>query len=176
MSKPLQIVRPGGAPSDVVIGDGPKPEDDAAAFRTKVLGMIGDIQNLLEVGWRPAPRVIEEADIRRSSSMRSYAQSLYKFRQSRAKYFDGDLFGEAAWDMLLDLFIAADANASVSITSACIASGVPPTTALRWIAILTERGLIERVDDPVDRRRAFVRLTKQGWDAMTRCLEGAMKN
>ena len=108
--------------------------------------------------------------------MKSYAQSLYKFRRSRAKYFDEDLFGEAAWDMLLDLFIAANLNKTVAITSACFASGVPATTALRWIAILVEKGLVEKQADPDDRRRVFVRLTIKGWDAMTRCLEGAMKN
>lgn len=176
MPKPLQVVRPDVAPSNEAIEASFKPEDDAAAIRSKVLGMIGDIQELVKTGWQPKPLVIEDEDISRFSSMKCYAESLYKFRQSRAKYFDGDLFGEAAWDILLDLFIAANVNKRVSVTSACIASGVPATTALRWVTILMERGLIERQEDPDDRRRVFVRLTKQGWDAMTRCLEGAMKN
>jgi DNA-binding MarR family transcriptional regulator len=56
----------------------------------------------------------------------------------------------------------------VSVTSACIASCVPPTTALRWIAQLTEAGLLQRIEDDTDRRRAFIALTDRAADAMAR--------
>ena len=56
----------------------------------------------------------------------------------------------------------------VSVTSLCIASGVPPTTALRWIGQMTEAGLLERVEDESDRRRAFIGLTDAAADAMAR--------
>ena len=89
-------------------------------------------------------------------------------RQLRARFFDGDLFGDPAWDMLLDLTAARAEHARVSVTSLCIASGVPPTTALRWIGQLTEAGLLERVEDEADRRRAFITLTDKAADTMAR--------
>ena len=89
-------------------------------------------------------------------------------RQLRARFFDGELFADPAWDMLLDLAAARVEHARVSVTSLCIASGVPPTTALRWIAQLTEAGLFERVEDETDRRRAFIQLTDKACDAMAR--------
>ncbi|MCW1431426.1 winged helix DNA-binding protein [Novosphingobium sp. JCM 18896] len=89
-------------------------------------------------------------------------------RQLRARFFDGDLFADPAWDMLLDLTAARAEHKRVSVTSLCIASGVPPTTALRWIGQLTEAGLIERVEDDTDRRRAFLVLTDRAADAMAR--------
>lgn len=89
-------------------------------------------------------------------------------RQLRARFFDGDLFGDPAWDMLLDLTAARAEHARVSVTSLCIASGVPPTTALRWIGQMTEAGLFERVEDDSDRRRAFITLTDRAADAMAR--------
>ena len=89
-------------------------------------------------------------------------------RQLRARFFDGDLFGDPAWDMLLDLTAARAEHNRVSVTSLCIASGVPPTTALRWIAQLTEAGLFQRVEDETDRRRAFIALTDRAADAMAR--------
>src|SRR5690606_19158395 len=61
-------------------------------------------------------------------------------RQLRTRYFDAGLFADPAWDMLLDLTAAAAENTRVSVTSLCIASGVPPTTALRWIAQMVESG------------------------------------
>ncbi len=89
-------------------------------------------------------------------------------RQLRARFFDGDLFADPAWDMLLDLTAARAEHARVSVTSLCIASGVPPTTALRWIGQMTEAGLLERVEDETDRRRAFITLTDKASEAMAR--------
>jgi hypothetical protein len=89
-------------------------------------------------------------------------------RQLRARFFDGDLFADPAWDMLLDLTAARAEHMRVSVTSLCIASGVPPTTALRWIGQMTEAGLFERVEDDTDRRRAFIALTDKAADAMAR--------
>jgi hypothetical protein len=89
-------------------------------------------------------------------------------RQLRARFFDGELFADPAWDMLLDLTAARAEHVRVSVTSLCIASGVPPTTALRWIGQMTEAGLFERVEDEIDRRRAFIALTDKAADAMAR--------
>ncbi|MBY8820830.1 MarR family transcriptional regulator [Sphingomonas colocasiae] len=91
-------------------------------------------------------------------------------RRARARFLPVDLFGEPAWDLLLDLFIAGEENKSVSITSACIASGAPPTTALRWIGVLDERGLIAKMPDSEDGRRIYVSLTETARNAMLRWL------
>ena len=61
--------------------------------------------------------------------------------------------------MLLDLYAADAEDMPVSVSSLCIASAVAPTTALRWIARMTEDGLLERHPDATDRRRAFMALT-----------------
>ena len=93
---------------------------------------------------------------------------LIQMRQMRARFMDGTLFADPAWDMLLDLTAARVEHARVSVTSLCIASGVPPTTALRWISQLTDAGLFRRVEDDTDRRRAFIELSDKAADAMAR--------
>lgn len=70
--------------------------------------------------------------------------------------------------MLLDLTAARAEHLRVSVTSLCIASGVPATTALRWIGQMVEAGLFERVEDKTDRRRAFIALTDRAADRMAR--------
>lgn len=88
------------------------------------------------------------------------AEHFYRDRRIRDRIFGNpDLFGEPAWDMLLDLFIAAELGKQISVSSLCIASAVPPTTALRWITILESQSLIARRDDPADSRRVFISLT-----------------
>lgn len=89
-------------------------------------------------------------------------------RQMRGKFFNPELFADPAWDMLLDLTAARAEQIRVSVTSLCIASGVPPTTALRWIGQLSEAGLVERLEDESDRRRAFIALTDKAADSMAR--------
>ena len=89
-------------------------------------------------------------------------------RRARDKFFGGELFADPAWDILLDLTAARAEHARVSVTSLCIASSVPPTTALRWINQMIEAGLLERVEDESDRRRAFIELSDKTADAMAR--------
>ncbi|MGL5837106.1 MAG: winged helix DNA-binding protein [Sphingorhabdus sp.] len=67
--------------------------------------------------------------------------------------------------MLLDLFAAKIEQTDASVSSLCIASGVPATTALRWIRHLVDAGLFERVNDEDD-RRPFIRLSEHGLNTM----------
>lgn len=88
-------------------------------------------------------------------------------RQARARFFDGALFGDPAWDMLLDLTAAHGEGARVSVTSLCIAANVPATTALRWLTQMVESGIFLRLPDPDDKRRAFIALSDRSLAAMT---------
>lgn len=95
------------------------------------------------------------------------ARDAYRARRMRSEFFEGaDLFGEPAWDFLLDLFIAACEGKSMPVTSACIGAAVPTTTALRWLSVLESRGLVEREADDSDARRVFVRLSPKAENAM----------
>lgn len=97
------------------------------------------------------------------------ARHVYRARRLRARAFgDESLFGEPAWDLLLDLFIAESDGKSLSVTAACIGAAVPTSTALRWIVILESRGLVRRENDPADARRVFLHLTSEGYAKMNR--------
>lgn len=95
-------------------------------------------------------------------------RKIIRQRQQRARHFNAGLFADPAWDMLLDLTAARVEHKRVSVTSLCIASGVPPTTALRWIGQMIDAGLFVRLCDDSDRRRAFIELTDKAVDAMAR--------
>ncbi|MDQ0564551.1 MarR family transcriptional regulator [Erythrobacter citreus] len=104
------------------------------------------------------PRLPEAAVLRR----------IIKARQARMRHFDADLFADPAWDILLDLAAARAERQQVSVTSLCIAAGVPATTALRWIGQMVDADLLVRVSDPHDRRRAYIALSENTADALAR--------
>ena len=74
---------------------------------------------------------------------------IIRARRMRDQFFSEGLFEDPAWDMLLDLYAAEMEGAQVSVSSLCIAAAVAPTTALRWIARMTERRIVRAPARPV---------------------------
>lgn len=106
--------------------------------------------------------------------IRQFIRTILKLRANRRNVFGADLFGEASWDMLLELYDAEFTGRKVSVSSLCFASGVPQTTALRWIKVLEREGQIKRTPDPRDGRRYFMELTDDARGALHRTF-GALK-
>ncbi|MDQ0251078.1 exosome complex RNA-binding protein Rrp42 (RNase PH superfamily) [Sphingomonas kyeonggiensis] len=98
----------------------------------------------------------------------SRAKKMAKEKRARSQFFSEKICGEPAWDIMLDLFVAKANGMNVSVSSACIGSGVAPTTALRWIAMLEDNNIIFRKFDPEDQRRSFLELTESANDRMNR--------
>jgi len=70
------------------------------------------------------------------------AMAILRFRKYRASVLSRDIFGEPAWEVLLELFVA-DAN-SVGITGRIVAEKHDISTAVigRWLKHLTAEGLL----------------------------------
>lgn len=95
-------------------------------------------------------------------------RDVIRARRMRDRFLGEGLFEDPAWDMLLDLFAARLERRRVSVSSLCIAAAVAPTTALRWIAKLTARGMLVRSPDDEDRRRSHIALSDESAAAMQR--------
>lgn len=107
----------------------------------------------------------EPADTLEGKEAIAILRQMIRSRRLRERFFEGARFGEPAWDILLDLSLAWFERKAVSVSSVCIASGVPMTTAMRWINEMIDAGLIERWIDPTDGRRNLVHIapaTRQG--------------
>ncbi|MBI1246058.1 MAG: response regulator [Alphaproteobacteria bacterium] len=92
-------------------------------------------------------------------------------RKQRDAHLPVAEFDEALWFMLLELYQSQCTGERVSISSLCLSSGIPQTTALRRIEDLVARELVRRVPDPTDRRRAFVELSDEGHARISRFLD-----
>ena len=96
---------------------------------------------------------------------------LYSARNKRRHYFDKDLFSEPVWDMLLALHCAASKGEETSISSIARAGDGSYSTGLRWLAVLQDRGLVQRTAHPADGRSSFVALTDLGRTSMDQYLQ-----
>lgn len=122
----------------------------------------------------PAPHADDTGGAHGTFTRLARARDIYRQRRRRQEFFNGDLFSEPAWDMLLDLYIAGCEGKQVSTTSACIGASVPVATGLRWLQLLESEGLIERRTDPTDGRRTFVSLTTLAYRSMNRYFDADM--
>lgn len=105
------------------------------------------------------------------SSRLESVRTILSLRWARRSYFQPELFGEPAWDILLELYAAHLSNRSECVSSLCIASGVPATTALRRLVSLELNGWIKRRPDPLDDRRTHMRLSGKSLQAFDRFFE-----
>lgn len=89
------------------------------------------------------------------------ARRLINDRDERQKFVPSSLLGEPVWDMLLDLFSREVLKKPTSVSSACVASRVPPTTALRYVTLMEKNGLIQRFDSEEDKRVTYLKLAPE---------------
>lgn len=129
----------------------------------RITRALADIsaQSALQTPGTAAPAPIDAA----------FVNGVIRSRQARAKFFPGDLFADPAWDILLDLTMSRLEGKEISISSLCLASGVPPSTALRWIKSMTDAGMLIRRADLADGRRFIVELSQPTADSMLACLQ-----
>jgi predicted transcriptional regulator len=130
-------------------------KDLAAARRLLVLLLGADREATLDLSTRAV-------DDRTRSGLVARAREELGNRRRRVALFGGSMFGEAAWDMLLTLYILDVSGQRQTFGSLLRLAGIPMTTAKRWLDYLAADGLIRRNEHPTDRRTAFVSLTAKG--------------
>jgi DNA-binding MarR family transcriptional regulator len=106
--------------------------------------------------------------------LREIAARMLELRRSRTEFLNRALLGEPAYEMLLRVYVAPE-----PLTAARLAdlTGVPHSSALRWIEYLASKELVTRGRHPKDRRATVIGLTPKGketLDALLRMIEEAV--
>lgn len=82
------------------------------------------------------------------------ARATIRRRLLRRQLLDApDLFGEPAWDMILDLFVHGGEGRPIAMSSVCVSAGIPFSSAMRLVQKLCDAGILRRVPDIFDGRR-----------------------
>ena len=104
-----------------------------------------------------------------------FADIIYQQEKLRREMLDDHISSEPAWTIILDLFIAKKNRRILTVSSVCIGSYVPATTALRHIGILVNSGYIFRIRDKKDGRRVFLDLSDETSSSVTRYFNECQK-
>jgi hypothetical protein len=157
-----------GAPAAATIAETGQPADTRSEELHRIGGALRQLADALATLGTPVGegRAIEVDVAFDDTELALVAQSLYQMRRRRADAFPTGLFAEPAWDILLDLFCSTVGGKRISTKSLCCAADVPTSTALRWIGILEEKGMLRRWTPPDDQRLTVVHMTPDGYDRM----------
>ena len=103
-------------------------------------------------------------------------KALQAARRFRDKLLPSCVDGDANWEILLYLIEQSLLHRVVSVTSACHATTLPSTTAMRKIDELVSTGWLQKRPDPSDRRRTLIAPTDLCRDRMRNYLLGLPVN
>ncbi len=106
-----------------------------------------------------------------SPALLARARQARQLRATMSAFLPRDLLVDPAWDMMIDLFIAAGTGERLCVKDLRLMSGESAAGAMRRIDRLQETGLIGRHPDPNDHRRVHIGLTEKGHVALAAMLE-----
>ena len=141
-------------------GDPPLTDED-------IEGAVRVFQSLERLVVRP--RLVESLNAN-PSQLLLLAKRIRDIRGKRSEFLDTEIFGEPGWDIMLSLYIAMREGYRMKVSAVCNESGVPDTTAIRWLESLRELGLVEKRPNPLDARSSFVELSSKALEKMDRFL------
>lgn len=95
-----------------------------------------------------------------STSNEEQIESILRLRRARAEIFGADLFGDLAWDILLQLFAGRLGGRKLKLRELAIAA--PKSTVARWAAVLEERGLVRCDVDYFNPADLWLELSPEG--------------
>jgi DNA-binding MarR family transcriptional regulator len=94
------------------------------------------------------------------------ARAILQDRKRRGRIFNSGMFGEPAWELLLNLYVMDAEGPRLTIGRLIQVADCAQTTALRWLEYLQDQGLIVRREHPTDARTALVSLTDKAREAL----------
>jgi DNA-binding MarR family transcriptional regulator len=121
--------------------------------------LLRKIQLINEEGTETAPG--PDDDCLPRTELIARAETIFRERRRRSRFFNRSMFAEPAWDMVLAVYIMQ--GHPVNIATLVSMVDVPQTTALRWLQYLEKERFVRREPDPDDRRQVSVRLLNHGF-------------
>lgn len=135
---------------------------DAARLLSLLLGQGAEPSIKLAGETSPAKPDVREGAPFKQTDLVALARKLFSGRKARAKFFDSAMFGEAAWDMILALYLMEISGSTQTVGRLTEMVGAAQTSALRWLQYLEKEKIVLRTSHPTDRRSSLIELSDKG--------------
>jgi hypothetical protein len=89
------------------------------------------------------------------------ARELLHQRRQRRRFFSTSMFGEPAWEMLLELFAQTPADKGMTVGRLISSADVPVSVGKRWIEYLERERMVFRDPDDSDDLETAIDLTRE---------------
>ena len=136
-----------------------KPELTRPELRDSIDEIARRLDELLRAMADVAPPAEARADLQAAGL--DTARRFWRARRERDRIFGTALAPDPAWDILLDLFIAAGEGREVTVASVSAATVLPPPLVLRCIAHLAEARLVTCQAQTSSEKIMFLTLTER---------------
>lgn len=83
------------------------------------------------------------------------------------------LFSDGCWNMCLDIYICNLNEQPVTVSSIAHSSGIPMSTAMRYINVMAEQKLLLKSLNPADNRMVFISISAAGMENITKILKSS---
>lgn len=83
------------------------------------------------------------------------------------------LFANSCWNMCLDIYICDLKDQRVTVSAIAHSSGIPMTTAMRYINVMVEQGLLTKTPNSADNRMIFVSVSADCSEKIEQLLQSA---
>lgn len=105
-----------------------------------------------------APESVSSADNINTEELVRRAEKLLRWSRLKAETLNlgSGLFADSCWNMCLDVYICDLKGNKITVSSIAHSSGIPMTTAMRYINVMAEEGLLEKSPNPSDNRMIFI--------------------
>lgn len=123
------------------------------------------------IGIDAADQSSREELVGRPANLAEAARRFIDMRNECAPLLPKNMLRDISWDLMLELFLAAEQGRNPFIKQLESIAGEPIANAMRRIDNLEESGLLKRRQDEDDHRRVHVSLTRKGYLAMANMLK-----
>lgn len=135
--------------------------DDAAQLKN----LIGELERTQTA---PVPSEHLSAEV-----LADKVDEIIRRRAMRREVFGDAIAQNPPWEILLALYSSHLRQRWETAGSVTIASGLPATTALRWLTKLHSEGLLILKQDRLDQRRRFIELSKTASQSLRQYFDGS---
>jgi hypothetical protein len=95
------------------------------------------------------------------------AEALYMGRRIRDGMFPRDLFGELAWDILLEIFLVKGSSEGLAIVALCTFAPHLRETIVRYVDLMIEQGVLQTSAQADVQGRVLISLSPRGREVMS---------